>query len=70
MRMHTKTFIPKVIPRFLNLAGLLTCVLRATFPSFLRKDSGNEEQTDIVSLQESTELTVAGTVPELHRIPF
>lgn len=46
--MHTLTFIPKVIHRFLNLAGLLTCVLTSTFPSFKQKDSGIEEKSNIV----------------------
>lgn len=47
--------------RYVLLAGLLTCFSFRAFPSF---DSG------LVKRKPLAKLTAAGTVPDLHRIPF
>lgn len=52
----------------LTLAGLLTCVLTPTFPSF--SDSGIEEALNICHFKRHTKLTVAGTALVSHQIPF
>ncbi len=52
---------------FLNLAGLLTCVLLITFPSHTQ-GSGFEVFNKHPPL--GTKLTVAGTAPDFHWIPF
>ncbi len=61
-------FIPEGC-EFNALAGLLTYSLFAGLPIIPLNDSGaGWAKSD--SLNESIELTAAGTVPDFHRIPF
>lgn len=69
MRTYVNFFPESYTILLLKMAGLLTCVLASTFPSH-SKDSGFEEMLNVLPLQGLTKLTVAGTVPDLHRIPF
>ena len=61
MRQYTPD--PGNMFNYCNLAGFLTCFTSNAFPSYA--DSGLW-----FGLRLLLKLTVAGTVPDLHRIPF